>query len=287
MLQSGYRGGKPLLEQVAEDRNKADTTGQDSHVQVLPGVIIDNPADTAALHRLARQLREPARRGDRQAAAKLATLAAVEQVLADQQSGKKQSGKKRKKRYPDSGARIFLLGFDMSKISFAKLPKNLSPAQADSVIRSVHGTPTALSRLVVRRTARWHHITWEEIASQVLRGIAVTMFLLMPLAALLLKGAYFRQQRSYGSHLVFATHLHCLAFLLLLLGSLLVWVPRLNQLLSLLPLLGGIYFVSALRTVYGQSLERTLTKAALLSLSYLLVFSFLLVAIGATDLLLF
>jgi heme exporter protein D len=281
-LQSSNRGSRLLLEEVAENRKRADTVGQANHVQVLPGVIMDNPSDTAALHRLARQLREPARRGDRQAAAKLAALATVEQVLADQQSGKK-----RKRRYPDSGARIFLFGFDIDKINFARLHARLSPAQADSVIRSVGGKPTAFSQLAVRWSARGHHITREEVGYQVLRGIAVAMFLLLPLTALLLKGAYFRQHRPYRSHLVFSAHLHSFAFLLLMLGSLFVWVPRLSELLSLLPLLGGIYFVGALRTVYGQPLERTLLTATLLSLTYVLMLSFSLVAVAATGALLF
>lgn len=112
------------------------------------------------------------------------------------------------------------------------------------------------------------------------------MFLLMPLAALLLKGAYFRQHRYYLSHLIFTVHLHCFAFIMLLLGSVSVQVPRLNELTGLL-LLVAIYFVVALVRFYGQSLRRTLAKAAPLGVSYLLVLGFSMVAMVTVGALMF
>ena len=279
-LQGGSHGSrKPFSQEVAEDIEKAKASGKAGHVEVLPGIIIDTKPDTSLLEMVARPLRQRARQGDKEAARQLAALDTAKQVLA--------SKKKRRKRYPDSGPKLFVLGFDMSKINFAKLPPNMSAAQVDSVIRSARGEPTSLSRLAVRRAARWHDITREELVHQVLRAASIMMFLLMPLAALLLKGFYFRQGRYYISHLVFTVHLHCFAFIVLLLGSVFARVPRLGDLLSLLPLLSGIYFVAALRTFYGQSLSRTLGKSVLLGLSYLLVLSFSMAAVATMGALVF
>lgn len=126
----------------------------------------------------------------------------------------------------------------------------------------------------------------EELVHQLLRAASIMMFLLMPLAARLLKGAYFRQHRYYLSHLIFTVHLHCFAFIILLLGSVSVQVPRLNELTGLL-LLVAIYFVVALVRFYGQSLRRTLAKAAPLGVSYLLVLGFSMVAMVTVGALMF
>jgi hypothetical protein len=96
------------------------------------------------------------------------------------------------------------------------------------------------------------------------------MFLLVPTFALLLKGLYLRRKRLYLEHLVFALHVHALAFIAFALsaglGALDVGTGvHLDWWLAVAPF--GYLFV-AMRHVYGQSPGRTIIKALALLLAY-------------------
>jgi len=155
------------------------------------------------------------------------------------------------------------------------------------LIRRAGGTPSFATRLAVRRAVRWRDVTREEIIHQVLRGASIMMFLLMPLAALLLKGVYFRQHRYYIGHLVFTVHIHCFVFVVLTLVNLLAWVPWQRGLGSALWLVAAGYFVVALHRFYEQGWGRTLAKSLLLGATYLLVLGLSVAAVGTAGLLLF
>lgn len=115
-----------------------------------------------------------------------------------------------------------------------------------------------------------------------LRGGSILLFFLMPLAALLLKGFYLRRGRFYLSHLIFTIHMHCFIFVVLAL-SLLVdkLTPESWDLSGLVTLVLGVYFVLALRRVYGQGWLKTIFKSLLLGFTYslALIFSTLVVAV--------
>lgn len=162
-----------------------------------------------------------------------------------------------------------------------RLPPDPTEAQVDSVVKSKGRKPGFVTRLLVRRTVRWRNSTREELVHQMLRGGSILLFLLMPLAALLLKLAYFRRERHYLGHLIFTIHLHCFIFVLLLLSEFLsLLLPERWDVSGwLMPLL-GIYFVLALRRVYAQGWAKTLVKSLLLGFSYCCVFVFALVAVG-------
>lgn len=167
------------------------------------------------------------------------------------------------------------------------LPANPTDAQVDSVLRKNGDKPDYFHRLVVRRAARWAHSTREEVVHQVLRGGSILLFLLMPLAALLLKGAYFRQHRYYISHLVFTVHVQCFLFILI---ALLIGLDKLNapdwlnNLLSLAPI---VYFVVALHTFCQQSWGKTVAKSVLLGVAYSGVLLLVLLLVGAVGVALF
>ncbi len=159
-------------------------------------------------------------------------------------------------------------GLQVAFAEIKKLPAKPTAAQVDSVVRSKGAVPSFFSRLVVRRTIRWRDSTREEAVHQVLRATSILLFLLMPLAALLLKGAYFRQHRYYISHLVFTIHVQCFLFILigLLIGFDKLHAPEwLSNLLSLAPI---VYFVVALHTFYQQSWGKTVVKSLLLGVAY-------------------
>lgn len=259
-LQGGHGNSrKPLREEVIESLDKAEASSTAGRVEVMPGFIINTKPDSAARSRAARRPPQRAAAGPAKGAG---TLAKQGGAPAQADTASRPGSKKIKFR---------ALGLSLDRLDFAKLPENLTARQADSLLRSIGEEPTFSKRLVVRRAARWRDVTREELVHQLLRGASIMMFLLMPLAALLLKGAYFRQRRYYIGHLIFTVHLHCFAFLLLTLLNTLALVPQLSRASGLLWLAGAVYFVVALHTFYEQSWGLTLAKSVLLGGAYVLV----------------
>ena len=122
------------------------------------------------------------------------------------------------------------------------------------------------------------------ITEQVFDVLPATMFVLLPLVALLFKFWYLFSKKYYIEHLIFALHNHSFLFVVLLISVLLtalagwaepagegrittavdwtnvaiwVWVP--------------VYFLVSLKRVYRQGWAMTITKYCLLGISYLMV----------------
>jgi hypothetical protein len=96
------------------------------------------------------------------------------------------------------------------------------------------------------------------------------LFLLVPTFALLLKGLYVRRKRLYLEHLIFALHVHALAFLAFAVSAgigALGWgtSAHLDGWMAVAPF--GYLFV-ALRRVYGEAPGVTAAKAIALLLAY-------------------
>jgi hypothetical protein len=104
-----------------------------------------------------------------------------------------------------------------------------------------------------------------------LSRMAQSMFLLLPLFALLLKVLY--RRRLYVQHLVFAIYLHSFAFLLMTVVLLpkSVGVPWLSDTAPILLLWVPVYLLLALRTFYGESWLKSGAKSVVLSLGYMMV----------------
>ncbi|MFD1467436.1 DUF3667 domain-containing protein [Hymenobacter caeli] len=179
-------------------------------------------------------------------------------------------------------------GFQIAFAEIKRLPAHPTDAQVDSVVRSKGAVPSLMSRLAVRRTIRWRDSTREEVVHQLLRGGSIMLFLLMPLAALLLKGAYFRQHRYYLGHLIFTVHVQCFLFIFL---GLVMGLDKLNALpgwlSNLLLLVPAVYFIVALRTFYQQSWRKTVVKSLLLGVAYSLTALLSLLTVGAIGVALF
>lgn len=105
------------------------------------------------------------------------------------------------------------------------------------------------------------------------------VFLMMPLFAFFLKVLYFRQNRYFVEHFVFALHVHSLTFVLSTVGMLFPFAP----LLMALVLWQLVYVFVAMKRVYGQGIVRTFTKYLALGFAYV-VFG---VGIGAAATMLF
>jgi hypothetical protein len=112
------------------------------------------------------------------------------------------------------------------------------------------------------------------------------MFVLLPLFALWLKILY--RKRFYADHAIFALHVHCFAFVVLLITLLLDNFVNTDQFTSWGVLLIGIYLWLALKNTYQQSYRRSFLKTFLLlcgySFSFLFVFVFFVVWLFAVIL---
>ena len=116
--------------------------------------------------------------------------------------------------------------------------------------------------------------------------VPTVMFVLLPLFALLLKLLYVRRDWYYAEHIVFALHTHAFAFLVfsLALGALVA--P--GALAAALRVVAGVavpviplYFLLAMKRVYGQSWGKTVLKGTLLSVAYSLLLAFGIVGAAA------
>jgi hypothetical protein len=128
-------------------------------------------------------------------------------------------------------------------------------------------------------------------------------FVLLPVFALLLKALYWRRERLYAEHLVFAAHVHAFAFALLTLllvagaaADALAGAGGLHGLrasvISAVAWLGflavvPVHLFVALRRVYGQGVPKTLAKTAVLAIVYFFVGTIALVVYGLLVLALF
>ncbi len=113
-----------------------------------------------------------------------------------------------------------------------------------------------------------------------------TMFLMLPVFAMLLKLLHLRSGRYYVEHFVFSLHIHAFGFLLLtiLLALNRAPGPVQERLSPLVVLWGFVYLYFALKLVYRQGWLRTGMKYAALLGTYLVVLA---LALGATMLLVF
>ncbi len=123
----------------------------------------------------------------------------------------------------------------------------------------------------------------ERFKEALLGAIPSTLFVLLPIFALMLKLAYFFKRRLYMEHLIVALHSHaflCLALLLVLAldalgGAVPALAPATRPAERLLALWMPIYLLLMQKRIYGQGWPMTLLKYAFLGFCYSL-----LIAIG-------
>jgi hypothetical protein len=100
------------------------------------------------------------------------------------------------------------------------------------------------------------------------------MFVLLPLFALWLKLIYNWKRWYYTDHAIFALHVHCFAYAVLLLAYILEKLTGWENFIGWSTLLIFGYLVLALRNTYHQSFRRSLAKSLLLVIGYGISFAF-------------
>ena len=99
----------------------------------------------------------------------------------------------------------------------------------------------------------------KELRAKLADDAPYAMFFLLPYFALLLRWLYRKNKQRYGVHLLFTVHLHCFAFILLML----MFLPF-SPLRTFLELVGVAYVFLALRRVYGGGWAGTLWRMTVL-----------------------
>ncbi|MCU0988655.1 MAG: hypothetical protein MUE63_03465, partial [Xanthomonadales bacterium] len=116
--------------------------------------------------------------------------------------------------------------------------------------------------------------------------LPATMFVLLPIVALLFKFWYLFAGKYYIEHLIFALHNHSFLFVVLLIsllfGALADWAEPAGagRITTASTLLNGamgvwvpVYFLVSLKRVYQQGWLMTVTKYCLIGISYVLLLS--------------
>ncbi len=103
------------------------------------------------------------------------------------------------------------------------------------------------------------------LPDRMLRYWAYAMFALVPLFAALLKFVYVRRKMTYGSHVVFALHLHTFWLLVVLLATAHDWFSLFAT--FAIP----IYTLLAMRRVYRGGWIKTIAKAAFVACVYVVL----------------
>lgn len=155
---------------------------------------------------------------------------------------------------------------------------------AAQMLRS--GNDRVSRRLVNRVTLRYGHLppgpAVREFVRQYLEYVPHTVFLLLPLFALILKVLYIRRGRFYAEHFVFALHIHALTFVVFTLMFLIG-----NGMVNAWLFFGiMLYAWLAMKRVYGQGWFRTTTKYFMLGFIYVTLLSFAILVPAAVALLL-
>ncbi len=152
----------------------------------------------------------------------------------------------------------------------------LSNNQLDSVIKSKGEETGWIERQSIRKMSRFNANDPEfikQLAQAMLKSISLTMFIMMPLTAILLLLIFYRK-KYYYEHLIFSIHTHTIFFILfsLILFIQLFVSQKFGGLCwSWASLLCFVYLVLSLKKVYKQSWGRTIGKLLLMTIPYLLV----------------
>lgn len=149
----------------------------------------------------------------------------------------------------------------------------LSDGEVDSLLSVTGGRPNWLLRRIFRaQIGTDTPIGKRQLIHTAVKAISFSMFLLMPLTAVLLLWIFF-SRRYYWEHLIFAIHIHTIYFLFFILFMLadILWPGGLmDGMLLVLFLACAVYLVRSLRRVYGRSWASTIARLLLMAGPYFL-----------------
>ncbi|MFT5999373.1 MAG: hypothetical protein ACI81P_001831 [Neolewinella sp.] len=157
------------------------------------------------------------------------------------------------------------MGFTDKKITFSSGDYDLL-TPSDLVDKyKIEGT---FDQFLIKQIVRLTHLGVSDVS--LLMGQAIWgLLLLVPLSAGMLKLIYIRHKRKYVEHFIFTLYTHAFLFLTQFFAALELLISGTHWLLILSGIAVVVYFLLAMKRVYGQSWVKTVIKAVLISLSYL------------------
>lgn len=151
-----------------------------------------------------------------------------------------------------------------------------SNEQVDSLLVSKGETVNWFNRQMLKKLGKFdwkNKDDMKEITHAILKSISLTMFVMMPLTAILLLLMFYRR-KYYYEHLIFSIHIHTIFFLIL---SLVLFVQVFisdrfgGQLWGWAFLICFIYLILSLKHNYQQSWRKTAFKFVVMAVPYLMI----------------
>jgi hypothetical protein len=153
---------------------------------------------------------------------------------------------------------------------------NYTDAQVDSLLKAKGENVNWFNRQMLKKLGKFdtkNKDDLKEVTHAIIKSISLTMFLMMPLTAILLLFLFYRK-KYYYEHLIFSIHTHTIFFLIFsfILVVQIFISDRIGQKLwpwSLLICL--FYLISSLKHNYKQSWGKTIFKFLLMSIPYFFI----------------
>ena len=155
---------------------------------------------------------------------------------------------------------------------------------------------TLTTRKSIRKARRNQHIRESAVAALTNKSlfiqsffetISYSLFLLMPIFALLLKMLFIRRRVFYVEHLIFSINMHSFALLVLSIMILLAWITgENNEFIFLGFILIPVYFTAGMRQFYRQPYWKIFLKEFILSVLYVIILIITLLVSGFITLIL-
>jgi len=151
-----------------------------------------------------------------------------------------------------------------------------SDVQVDSLLTSKGEKVNWFNRQMLKKLGKFD---WKdkddlkELTHAIIKSISLTMFVMMPLTAILLLLIFYRK-KYYYEHLIFSIHIHTIFFLILsLVLTIHVFFSESfgAKLWGWAFLICFIYLISSLKHNYKQSWGKTIVKFSLMSVPYFIV----------------
>ncbi len=173
----------------------------------------------------------------------------------------------------DGKTNLSLFGYNLKfDARSLKKFKNPTASQIDSIIISQGEHPDYFSRTITRQFIKSVGDT-ENFKLHFIQKLyklgSMSLFLLMPIFAILLKLLHFTRKKYYYEYLIFSIHYHSYCFLiltLLLLINMLIGVPAIFFFLAFI--LFMVYLAIAIKRAYPQSRRKAIAKSFVLYFSY-------------------
>ena len=153
---------------------------------------------------------------------------------------------------------------------------NYTNEQVDSLLISKGEKANWFNRQMVKKQGKFD---WKnkddikEITHAIIKSISLTMFIMMPLTAILLLLIFYRK-KYYYEHLIFSIHIHTIFFIILsLVFAIQIYISESfgGKLLPWSFLLCLIYLISSLKHNYKQTWGKTVAKFILMSIPYFFI----------------